>query len=290
MGRRVAIIILASFAVLFILLIVALHILAFLFSRHDRNMRQFASHSFNDSAGHTIFYYELPQTNAEWNIVFIHGTPGSAAVFHEQFLHPFARANLFALDRPGFGPSGPDLRKPSLADQADAVDALLKRLPPGKTILVGHSYGGPVAMATAVKFPRDVSGVLLIGGSVDPAQEHIYFIQRIGQLPIVSWLLPRPLRQCNRELLTLRGDLIKLKPQLATLEVPVVMLHGTKDRQVPVANVEYLRAQLAAAGKSNLFDAIVIPNYTHFIPWEHPDAVEQALERLTNHIVSLEKH
>jgi pimeloyl-ACP methyl ester carboxylesterase len=64
------------------------------------------------------------------------------------------------------------------------------------------------------------------------------------------------------------------------LTVPVLMLHGTKDKLVPVANVEYLRAQLAAAGKRNLFDQLIFPEYNHFIPWQHPDAVEAALEKV----------
>jgi pimeloyl-ACP methyl ester carboxylesterase len=137
---------------------------------------------------------------------------------------------------------------------------------------------------TALKFTNEIAGILLIGGSVDPAQERTYVIQRVADWPVFSWIVPRPLRQCSRELLTLRGDLIKLQPQLSNLKVPVVMLHGTLDRQVPLANVDYLRAQLTAAGKSNLFDAIVLSNYNHFIPWQHPDAVEKAIELLTNHI------
>jgi pimeloyl-ACP methyl ester carboxylesterase len=288
--RRVVRIFLTTLAVACVFLLVLLHGLAALFSLHDRNMRPYASHVLTDSSGHTIHYYELRQTNAEWNIVFIHGTPATAAVFGEQFRNPFPHANLFALDRPGFGGSRPSARKPSLDDQADAVGALLAQLPKARTIVVGHSYGGPVAVEAGLKFPNQIAGLLLIGGSVDPAQEHIYAVQRIADWPIVSWLGPHLLRQCNRELLTLRGDLLQLQPELPRLSIPVVMLHGTKDRQVPVANVDYLRGQLAMAGKSNLFDALVITNYNHFIPWEHPDAVEQALERLTNHISASEVH
>jgi pimeloyl-ACP methyl ester carboxylesterase len=57
--------------------------------------------------------------------VFIHGTPATAAAFPEQFRHPFPRANLLAVDRPGFGASHPDRRAPSLDDQANAIGALL---------------------------------------------------------------------------------------------------------------------------------------------------------------------
>jgi pimeloyl-ACP methyl ester carboxylesterase len=85
-------------------------------------------------------------------------------------------------------------------------------------------------------------------------------------------------------LLTLRGDLVRLQPQLSALAVPVVMLHGGKDHQVPVANVDYLHAQLAAAGKSNLFEQLVFPGHNHFIPWEHPDAVEAAIRKVTNYL------
>ena len=267
-----------------VLPVVLLHVVSFLFSQHDRSLRPFASRVVTDSFGHTLRCYELKQHDAEWNIVFIHGTPATAAVFGEQFRHPFSRANLVALDRPGFGASGPDRRRPSLEDQANAIGALLTNELTRKTILVGHSYGAPVALLAALKFTNEVPGVVLIGGSVDPAQERTYAIQRFADWPLVSWLVPRSLRQCNRELLTLRGDLVCLQPQLSKIAVPVVMLQGGKDRQVPVSNVDYLRAQLATAGKSNLFEQLVFPDYNHFIPWEHPDAVEAAIRIVTNRL------
>jgi pimeloyl-ACP methyl ester carboxylesterase len=77
---------------------------------------------------------------------------------------------------------------------------------------------------------------------------------------------------------------VRLKPQLPRLAVPVVMLHGRKDRQVPVANVDYLRGELAAAGKTNLFDQLVFPDFNHFIPWEHPEAAEAAIRMVTNRL------
>jgi pimeloyl-ACP methyl ester carboxylesterase len=264
--------------------VVLLHVASFLFSLHDRSMKPFASRVVTDSFGHTLRCYELKQPDAEWDIFFIHGTPATAAVFGEQFRHPFPLANLVALDRPGFGASRPDRRTPSLEDQANAIGALLTNKPTRRTILVGHSYGAPVALLAALKFTNEVAGVVLIGGSIDPAQERTYAIQRFADWPLVSWLVPRSLRQCNRELLTLRGDLVSLQPQLSALAVPVVMLQGGRDRQVPVANVDCLRTQFAAAGKTNLFDQLLFPDYNHFIPWEHPDAVEAAIRMVTDHL------
>jgi len=270
--------------VLLVLPVVLLHVASFLFSLHDRSMRPFASRVVTDSFGHTLRCYELKQPDAEWNIIFIHGTPATAAVFGEQFRHPFPRANLAALDRPGFGASHPDRRRPSLEDQVNTIGALLTNEPTRRTILVGHSYGAPVALLAALKFTNEVAGVVLIGGSVDPAQERNYTIQRFADWPLVSWLVPLSLRQCNRELLTLRGDLVRLQPELSAIAVPVVMLQGGKDRQVPVANVDYLRTQFAGVGKTNLFDQLVFPDYNHFIPREHPDAVEAAIRMVTDRL------
>lgn len=269
---------------LLVLPVVLLHVASFLFSLHDRSMKPFASRVATDSFGHTLHCYELKQPDAEWDIIFIHGTPATATVFGEQFRHPFPRANLTALDRPGFGASSPDRHRPSLEDQANAIGSLLTSKPTRRTILVGHSYGAPVALLAALRFTNEVAGLVLIGGSVNPAQERTYSIQRVANGPLVSWLVPRSLRQCNRELLTLRGDLVRLQPELSALVVPVVMLHGGKDHQVPVANVDYMHAQLAAAGKTNLFSQLVFPDYNHFIPWEHPDAVEAAIRMVTDHL------
>lgn len=263
---------------------IGMHCVSVVFALHDRSMKPFAPKVVTSSFGHTLRCYELKQADAKWNIVFIHGTPATAAVFGEQFRRPFPGANLIAADRPGFGASGPDRREPSLDDQANAIGALLPHEPTRRTILVGHSYGAPVALLTAVKFPDQIAGVVLIGGSIDPTQERPFAIQRAADWPLVSSLVPRSLRQCNRELLTLRDDLTRLQSQLPKLAGPVVMLHGGKDYQVPVSNVEYVRAQLASAGKGHLFEPLIFPEYNHYIPWEHPEAVEAAIRMVTDRL------
>lgn len=225
----------------------------------------------------TLHYHLAAAPDAEWNLVFIHGTPASAGIWHAQFERPFPRANLLAYDRPGFGASRPTCRDPHLTGQVAALTNLFAALPERPTILVGHSYGGPVALLAAVEHPGWVTAVVLIGASVDPAQEQPLWVQYPFHSVATSWLLPGWLRQCNRELLTLKGDLTDLEQRLPRLRVPVVMLHGGRDRQVPVANVAYLRRHMAAAGLTNLFSELTFPEYTHFIPWEQPAAVECAI-------------
>lgn len=221
---------------------------------------------------------------ARLNLVFIHGTPGGAGIWAAQFQTLFTNANLIAYDRPGFGGSKPVRAQPHLQQQVDALMSLLPGITTNRVLLVGHSYGSPIALLAALEHPDKISGVLLIGGDLDPAQEKPWLLQYIFGWRVTSWFLPHALRQCNRELLTVRADLTEMQGQLPKLSVPVVMLHGDRDPLVPVENVAWLEQQLGAFGKTSLFSKIILPGVNHFIPWEHPAEVERALRRLNEMI------
>jgi len=170
--------------------------------------------------------------------------------------------------------------QPHLREQADALVTLLACSTTNRVLLVGHSYGSPIALLAALEHPAQIAGVLLIGGDVDPAQEKPWLVQYLFGWRVTSWLLPQALRQCNREMLTVRADLTEMQKLLPKLSAPVVMLHGDRDPLVPVENVAWLEQQLTAAGKSGLFAKIILPGVNHFIPWEHPAEVERGVRLL----------
>ncbi len=214
------------------------------------------------------------------NLFFVHGSPGGAGVWATQFKNLAANANLFAYDRPGFGLSQPVLAQPHLQLQVDALMTLLAAATTNRVLLIGHSYGSPITLLAALEHPDKIRGALLIGGDVDPAQEKPFWVQYLFGWRVTSWMLPGALRQCNREMLTVGADLVAMQKQLPQLAVPVVMLHGDRDPLVPVENVAWLEQQLTALGKTNLFAKIILPGVNHFIPWEHPDAVERSIHVL----------
>lgn len=231
--------------------------------------------------GFTLTVYKRPNTNVDntaATIVFVHGSPGSADAYHAQFSKPQKNCDLIAYDRPGYGAPPPPGKGYNLATQTAALVDLLKASHITNYILVGHSYGGPVVLKTAIEHPELVRGVVLIGGSIDPSQEKTMWVQMVANLPGIRSLLPRDLRVCNTEILALKTDLMTLQKEIPLLQRPVLMLHGTKDPLVPVANVAYLENQLSTAGKSALFNKMLMEGYNHFIPWEHPEAVSAAID------------
>jgi pimeloyl-ACP methyl ester carboxylesterase len=164
--------------------------------------------------------------------------------------------------------------------QVNALMSLLAGITTHRVLLVGHSYGSPIALLAALEHPEKIAGVLLVGGDVDPAQEKPWILQYVFGWRATSWIVPQALRQCNRELLTVRADLTEMEKSLPKLSVPVVMLHGDRDPLVPVENVAWLEQQLTVLGKTNLFAKIILPGVNHFIPWEHPDEVAHGIHLL----------
>ena len=211
-------------------------------------------------------------------LVLVHGTPGSAQSWADYVMEVPPGWEVVALDRPGFGRSEPASAVVSLAAQAEAVAALL---PPDRrpVVLLGHSMGGPVIARVAAQHPDRVAGLVLLAASLDPALEEIHPLQHVAAWAPFRGLLPRVLRNSNEELLALKTELELLAPLLPSITAKVVIVHGTRDDLVPVANVAYMQARL---GGARCVRTVLLEGYNHFLPWNAAtvvrDAVRMALE------------
>ncbi|PZQ51428.1 MAG: alpha/beta hydrolase [Rhodovulum sulfidophilum] len=98
-------------------------------------------------------------------VVLIHGASSNLADMSFDLLPRLARNHtVVAFDRPGHGRSGwPTRGGEQLAQQARILRAALSELGIDRAIVVGHSYGGAVALAWALEFPESVAGLLLLG-------------------------------------------------------------------------------------------------------------------------------
>src|SRR5688500_17738225 len=97
-------------------------------------------------------------------VVLIHGNPGSVHDFEPLIPALAASRRVIAVDRPGHGYSErPDIASASPSAQARVIRVALAELGVQRPILVGHSWGGSVALAYALDFPTDVGGLVLLG-------------------------------------------------------------------------------------------------------------------------------
>jgi pimeloyl-ACP methyl ester carboxylesterase len=207
-------------------------------------------------------------------VLFIHGAPGSSDAFID-FLSDSTLAtqtHMISVDRPGYGYSGFGNTEPSIEAQAAYLKPLLS-LSQGKAILVGHSYGGPIAARLAMDFPELVKGIVLVAPALDPEAEKVFWVSYPAEWKVFRWMLPEVWKVTNEEKLKHKEELRLMLPLWQELEVPTTIIHGEKDKLVPLSNANFAKRKMTNAEVKLIIKA----ELNHLIPWEKPELIRQAI-------------
>ncbi|RMD47821.1 MAG: alpha/beta hydrolase [Alphaproteobacteria bacterium] len=102
------------------------------------------------------------------DLVLIHGASGHAGDFSFDLLPRLAaRWRVIALDRPGLGWSEP-IADPTPAAQARHLAAAAAALGARRPVVLGHSFGGAVALAWALERPGELAALALLAPASHP--------------------------------------------------------------------------------------------------------------------------
>lgn len=109
-----------------------------------------------------INYYFFNE-KAEKSLVFLHGWRSEGLVWKD-IADKISNHNLavYMLDLPGFGSSPEPKNSFSVQDYADVVGEFIKKLKLNNVILIGHSFGGRVAINLASSEPVLIKKVILV--------------------------------------------------------------------------------------------------------------------------------
>lgn len=200
-------------------------------------------------------------------VIFIHGSPGDWKGWADYLIDPelTGQARLVAVDRPGFGGSGAGVVERRLSEQARAIAPLLTKASPGRrVVLVGHSFGGPVAVRLAMDHASQITDIVILAGSIDPAMERTAWYQYPADWPVIRGLLPGALVVANREIRALKDELDAMLPLWPRVTQRVTVMQGGQDDLVPPQNADFAEKMLSRAASLNV---IRLPQMNHFLPW-----------------------
>lgn len=210
----------------------------------------------------------------------LHGFGGMAAQWQRQVQFFAADSRLIVPDLRGHGYSDrPNSRydfETLLADLDRLLDAV--EAPEHLTVL-GHSFGGALAVEFALRHPDRVAQLILIALAAD---------LRLNPLLAAIWKLPAPALERVRGVLARHffAPAFVLKraydqamavwpgaTRLPELPVPTLVIIGHRDIVFPRAEYEAVARQVPNA------QSVVIPVSSHLVQLERADAVNRAIQR-----------
>ena len=237
-----------------------------------------------------LAYRDSAPDSLQTPVLLVHGSPGSGEVLQTLagLLSPTFR--VIVPDLPGFGSSTRDLPDYSFRAHGEYLIELMDALHIPKAQLLGFSMGGGVVLSIADAAPQRVASLVML--SAIGVQEHeltgSYGVNHIlhGAQLAVLWLLHNGLPHF--------GILAKLpfsmeyahnffdsdqRPLRTVLEHyrgPMLVIHGAKDRNVPLA---------AAAEHHRLVPQsdLVVLDENHFMAFMKPSLFLGPLVRFLNH-------
>jgi len=231
------------------------------------------------------------------NILILHGW-GSCAKNWSQVkeLLENQRYKVFVPDLPGFG-ENPLLQKPwSIDDYVEWVRDFCEKNELSQIFLLGHSFGGSIAMKYALKFPKDIKKLIL----VDPAIIRVKNIRKetlakIAKILKVFSFLPfyslarrafyrfivksdyldteRLMRETRETYLRVIKE--DLSPRLSDVSVRTLLIWGEKDKVTPLKDAYLIKERIAVA------ELKILPGICHNPQIENPALlVETVLKHL----------
>jgi 3-oxoadipate enol-lactonase len=219
-------------------------------------------------------------------VVLLHSALGDSRLWRRQIEALEPRHDVVALDLPGWG------TEPLPELPFSFVDHVAAHLP---AALVGNSFGGAIALRTALAYPDRVSRLVLVDSGLPAwdwteelldhfAREEAAFdagdLEAATELNLQFWVAPehhdevRPQQRLAFELQSAHEE-PEVRwpdmPALSTLELPVLVVVGEEDKPDFVKIAEHLAAEIPGA------ELVTVPRAGHLLGLDRPEALNDLL-------------
>ena len=251
-------------------------------------------------------------------LVLIHGNPGDTQDFAFGSIGLLCgEYRIVAVDRTGHGKSERLGGKAATLDyQAGLLHQTLQQIGITKPILIGHSWGGAMALEYTLKYAGDVSGLVLLAPAAYEDKDVHKVMRVITSVPLIgdaciwvgkslfgrhflkqelahafspqpvpdeylktasSWLTMGHIKSYLQDEWTLNASLKTLSKRYSEIHVPVVIVTGDQDTIVPVKENAYrLKATIPRA------QLIELKGVGHEIPQTHPEVIGEAMKLVSS--------
>ncbi len=248
------------------------------------------------------------------DVLLVHGTPGSLEDW-QPLIDSLARTHrVTAFDRPGHGYSSANQIDYSLERNATIIDGLIEKLALGNVVLVGHSYGGIIAVHVAVNQNPKIASVVIVAAP-------LYHIEVNGMLHILTmpllgkgfcvflartvapkmmeqviidlfngnrdkvsndfidcrkkiWAQPKVIYAMSKEIVNAQRQLNEITAKYPNINVPVTIVVGEEDKKTIIEDSKEAQAVIP---NSKL---VIFENSAHYVQYEKSEALSELIRGL----------
>lgn len=212
-------------------------------------------------------------------LLLIHGAPGGWYGYMNMMDDSALRKNFYmvSVDRPGYGKTKYFSDKPiTIKEQAFAIKTVLMKYKKSKkAIVIGRSYGAPIAACMAAEYPELVDELFLLSPAIDPESEKFWWFSKPARWQVVQCILPDAINRATEEKFAHKKELEKLEPSLSKITQPTTIMQGTADAIVDTCNFSYANKMLVNCSK----ELYCIKGVGHVITRERLDIIKEILLR-----------
>lgn len=208
-------------------------------------------------------------------LIFIHGAPGGLMDF-EYFLMDSilnSKYELISIDRLGYGGSDRDIYS-SIKAQIDIITAYIRNNKYQNVSIIGHSYGGPIALHVALNLNEISRSVVLLAPVMDPKNEIIFWFSPLCKYVPFKWIFPKSFEIASYEKMSHAEELKELEENLQKVDFPVFHMHGMKDQLAPPINIGYMKELIP----NEWLQQNILEGAGHLLPWQNQVEVKAMIE------------
>lgn len=228
-------------------------------------------------------------------VILLHGWGHDLTTFSQLAQALSARFTVYSVDLPGFGLSNAPTTVWGSNQYAEVISDLMSYCHLVNPIIIGHSFGGKVALQLANQLL--IQKLVLIGSSGVKLPKPLKVKVKIYTYKLMKWLNrlatiiyhqkePTHLESYRRQLGSadyrqatgiMRRILVKtvdedLRSIMPAIKVPTLLLWGTQDKVIPLAAGKIMQTQLPKAKLSVIADAGHSPHL------DNPTAIIEAID------------
>jgi pimeloyl-ACP methyl ester carboxylesterase len=211
-------------------------------------------------------------------LLLIHGAPGSLWGYMNLMDDADLQKHfhIVSVDRVGYGKSRLKKKRfvTSIATQANALLPVFNlNKSDEKVIVLGRSYGAPIAAKLASLAPDKVKELIMVSPVIDPDKEKFYWFSKWGRNSLVQLFLPGSFNTATAEKYSHADELRKLLPVWENLRVPTTVIQGGNDWIADPANIDFAKKHI----KSKRAQYIFLYNAGHMITFSHAAMIKEML-------------